>query len=113
MREIVRKIGKRFRCFGVGQPICNNPVAVALKDAPLQFAAGVDAATVVAFVLKESRHSDLLTACEELTTLLYQDSLRPMLSLKEYKKVKRAKTTIAEVKKGLLKNETDKESKAL
>jgi hypothetical protein len=45
--EITEFIGHRFRSFGGGQESPNNPVAAALKDRPLQFAAGVDIRSVV------------------------------------------------------------------
>lgn len=47
-------IGKNFRTFGGGdRDTHNNPLAVALKDIPLQFAAGVDVKEVVEFILNE------------------------------------------------------------
>lgn len=50
--EIVRRIGCQFRTFGGGRVRDeSNPIAVALKDRPLQFAAGIDVAEVVHFVL--------------------------------------------------------------
>ena len=53
--EIVAEIGVRFPTFGgcygiVG--VSDNPIAHALKDRPLQFAAGVDVADVVRLVLR-------------------------------------------------------------
>jgi hypothetical protein len=48
---IVIEIGKHFRTFGGGRDSADNPVAHALKDEPLQFAAGVDVQEVVLFVL--------------------------------------------------------------
>ncbi len=50
--EIIAEIGVRFRTFGGGVVgTFNNPIAHALKDKPLQFAAGVDVADVVRLVL--------------------------------------------------------------
>jgi hypothetical protein len=52
VERIVDEIAKRFRTFvGSGRPEDWNPIAAALEGAPLQFAAGVDVATVVSFVL--------------------------------------------------------------
>lgn len=50
--EIVAAIQRRFRTFGggkVGDP--GNPISHWTKDQPAQFAAGVDVAQVVRFVL--------------------------------------------------------------
>ena len=54
-QRIVQLIARRFRTFGGGQaPSDFNPLTHWLKDAPLQFAAGVDVADVVTFVLREA-----------------------------------------------------------
>jgi len=53
--RITQVIGRKFRSFGGGQTGFNNPIAVALKDNPLQFATGVDIKSVVTEVLKEAR----------------------------------------------------------
>lgn len=53
--KITQIIGRKFRSFGGGQTGFNNPIAVALKDEPLQFAAGVDIKSVVKEVLKETK----------------------------------------------------------
>ena len=53
LEEHVSKVGNNFRSFGGGKGSDWNPVAAALKDNPLQFAAGVDVSDVVDFVLKE------------------------------------------------------------
>jgi len=45
--RITQIIGRKFRSLGGGQRSFNNPVAMALRDKPLQFAAGVDIKTVV------------------------------------------------------------------
>ena len=56
-RMLAAKVGKRFSCFGQGSVVrnkfCRTPITEALKDAPLQFAAGVDVAEVLNFVLGE------------------------------------------------------------
>lgn len=49
--EITQEIGRRFRSFVGGQKSDWNPVVNALKDQPLQFAAGVDIKEVVKVVL--------------------------------------------------------------
>ena len=48
--KITQIIGRKFRSFGGGQKGFNNPLAMALKDQPLQFAAGVDIKSVVKVV---------------------------------------------------------------
>ena len=53
--RITQVIGRKFRSFGGGQTGFNNPIAIALKDQPLQFAAGVDIKSVVKTVLSEAR----------------------------------------------------------
>ena len=54
-QRIAAKVGGNFRCFGGGDVrTASNPISHALKDAPLQFAGGVDVEEVVAFILKES-----------------------------------------------------------
>ena len=53
--KITQIIGRKFRSFGGGQKGFNNPIAIALKDEPLQFAAGVDIKSVVETVLKEAK----------------------------------------------------------
>ena len=55
--KITQIIGNKFRSFGGGQMEvgCNNPMAMALKDQPFQFAAGVDIKSVVKAVLSENR----------------------------------------------------------
>jgi len=50
--DIVEAISKKFRTFGGGNTTLNNPLSHVLKDAPLQFAAGVDVGNVVEAVLK-------------------------------------------------------------
>ncbi len=54
--EIVEAIGMVFRTFGGGKGSKTNPVADALKDEPLQFAAGVDVASVVNFILEQKEN---------------------------------------------------------
>lgn len=53
--KITQIIGQKFRSFGGGQTGFNNPIAIALKDKPLQFAAGVDIKSVVEAVLREAK----------------------------------------------------------
>ena len=53
--KITLIIGRKFRSFGGGQTGFNNPIAFALKDEPLQFAAGVDIKSVVKTVLSEAK----------------------------------------------------------
>jgi hypothetical protein len=53
VRTIVAEIGVRFPTFGGGISHPGNPIADALKDRPLQFAAGVDVEQVVRFILDE------------------------------------------------------------
>ena len=53
--KITQIIGRKFRYFGGGQKAFNNPLAVALKDEPLQFALGVDIKSVVKAVLRENK----------------------------------------------------------
>lgn len=53
--KITQTIGRKFRSFGGGQTGFNNPLAMALKDQPLQFAAGVDIKSVVKAVLSEAK----------------------------------------------------------
>ena len=55
IREIMAEIGVRFRCFGGGVSNEYNPISVALKNQPLQFAAGVDVEDVVRLVISMSR----------------------------------------------------------
>lgn len=53
---IVKLIGRGFRTFGGGRPADGNPIAAALQNTPLAFAAGVDVREVVNFILKEERN---------------------------------------------------------
>ncbi len=52
-RGIMSRIQSEFRTFGGGEVTRGNPLSVALKDHPLQFAAGVDVAGVVGVVIEE------------------------------------------------------------
>ena len=52
--EITKIVGQKFRSFGGRQTGFNNPIAAAIKDGPLQFAAGVDIKSVVEVVLNEA-----------------------------------------------------------
>lgn len=52
VQEIMAEIGVRFRTFGGGiVGNADNPLSHALKDKPLQFAAGVDVREVIRLVL--------------------------------------------------------------
>lgn len=53
--KITQIIGRKFRSFGGGQTSNYNPMVNALKDNPLQFAAGVDIKSVVKAVLSEAK----------------------------------------------------------
>ncbi len=56
VQRIAVKVGVRFPCFGGGEiRTQNNPLAFALRNDPLQFAAGVDVTEVVKFVLAEQK----------------------------------------------------------
>lgn len=57
IEELVKSVGDTFRTFGGGNysNMQNNPIAYALKDKPLQFAAGVDVKDVVTHVLKSAK----------------------------------------------------------
>lgn len=54
--EIALLIAQRFRTFGGGRvQDQSNPVSHWTKDEPLSFAAGVDVAEVVRFVLEKAK----------------------------------------------------------
>jgi len=53
VEELAAKIVERFSCFGGGKSNDWNPISIALKDRPAQFAAGVDVRSVIEFVLSE------------------------------------------------------------
>jgi hypothetical protein len=54
LNYLVISISKKFRTFGGGdKDTRNNPIAVALRDKPLQFAVGVDVKEVIEFILNE------------------------------------------------------------
>lgn len=55
VQRVVTRIGARFRTFGGGRGDDFNPLAEMLKNKPLTFAAGVDVAEVVRFVMEEHR----------------------------------------------------------
>lgn len=63
--KITQIIGRKFRSFGGGQRSKFNPMVEALKDEPLQFAAGVDIKSVVEEVLKEVGIDNLLKVCRK------------------------------------------------
>jgi len=52
--RITQIVGQKFCSFGGGQENPYNPVSMALKDQPLQFAAGVDIKAVVIAVIDEA-----------------------------------------------------------
>lgn len=57
LKELAIKVGEQFRCFGGGKtPTWNSPVAEALKDSQLAFAAGVPVIDVVKFIVKEAQY---------------------------------------------------------
>ncbi len=79
--EITQIIGRKFRSFGGGKESFNNPTAIALKDEPLQFAAGVDIKSVIETVLSEVGFDDLLKACEKALEFFVQyDVQRKVIS---------------------------------
>jgi len=51
--EIVKKTAAHFPTFGGGRVNKWNPLSVALKDDPPQFAAGVDVEKVVRFIISK------------------------------------------------------------
>ena len=53
--KITQYIGKKFPSFGGGQGSNWNPIVNALKDEPLQFAAGVEIESVVRAVLRKAK----------------------------------------------------------
>lgn len=54
VERICSHIAERFRTFGGGLDVTeDSPIAHALKDRPLTFAAGVKVQSVVEFVLRE------------------------------------------------------------
>lgn len=55
VHEIMAEVGVRFRTLGGGVINTDNPISIATKDQPLQFAAGVDVAQVVRLVLSMTR----------------------------------------------------------
>jgi hypothetical protein len=59
IRAITRDVARKFRCFGAGSPTdTSNPIAAALAEQPTAFAAGVDVADVVRFVLERAAAPD-------------------------------------------------------
>lgn len=53
--EIIAAVAAQFRSFGGGKANGNNPLSMALKDSPPQFAAGVDIGEVVRFIRMKER----------------------------------------------------------
>lgn len=53
--QIVKGVAANFRTFGGGQVTESNPISLALKDSPPQFAAGVDVEEVVRFVVSKAK----------------------------------------------------------
>ncbi len=92
--NITQTIGRKFRSFGGGQKGFNNPIAAALKDKPLQFAAGVDIKSVVQEILKEVGVDNLLKVCRKA-----KKTIQAMGSDDEtYKVVKQIDKAIAKAK---------------
>lgn len=54
VKEITAKVSQNFRCFGGARPTDGNPIAATMEGRPPSFAAGVDIAQVVSFVLTEA-----------------------------------------------------------
>lgn len=54
IRVIVAALGVEFATFGGGIGSRDNPIAEALKERPLMFAAGVDVEKVVRFVISQT-----------------------------------------------------------
>lgn len=52
--EITKAVAESFPSFGGGRTSHYNPLANALANKPVQFAAGVDIKSVVKFVLEHS-----------------------------------------------------------
>ena len=57
VNSITAKVRKEFRCFGGGFYHPGDPISIALAEKPAAFAAGVDVAEVVRFVLETARKS--------------------------------------------------------
>lgn len=55
IKVLTDKVGANFRCFGGGYYNPDNPISIALAENPLRFAAGVDVAEVIEFILKENK----------------------------------------------------------
>jgi len=55
VQNIMRRMQSEFRTFGGDQATDGNPIAAALKDRPLQFAAGVNVRDVAGVMLQEIR----------------------------------------------------------
>ncbi len=51
VEAIVSAVARKFRSFGGAKADTNNPISMAMEGRPAQFAAGVDIADVVAFIL--------------------------------------------------------------
>ena len=55
IRKITYAVAQAYNCFGRGSRVVNNsPIERALADRPPSFAADVDVASVVAFVLGQA-----------------------------------------------------------
>lgn len=67
---LLKQIQSQFRTFGGGRATANNPMAHALKDEPLQFAACVNVADVVRVVLDVSGHDELVEACRQVMSAI-------------------------------------------
>jgi len=96
IKELTEKVGRKFRSFGGGHGQSGNPLAEALKDGPLQFAAGVDIKSVVIFMIEEKERIHLfnleileralrncLAVCRALKTIVKIQSEFPLPELDE------------------------------
>lgn len=54
VQNVTAEVAERFRTFGGGKVSASNPISMALKNGPVQFAAGVDVRDVVIFVATRS-----------------------------------------------------------
>lgn len=61
---ITKYVGLNFPSFGGGQIVEGNPIAVALKDGPFQFAAGVNVREVITAIFEVTNYDGLYEACK-------------------------------------------------
>ena len=78
VEHIVAGIGDKFRTFGGDKDPGNNPIAHAMMGRPLSFAANVDVAEVVRFVIaampSSAAHQKLLAAARAMVEF-YDDGI--------------------------------------